>query len=142
MGKLVETSSKICLNCLSPFFRKRRKSGRLENIEEWLKKKFCKHKCYSDYNIGIKNCAWKGGRCVSPQGYIRISVGKKVRAYEHRLVVEKSLGRKLKHDEHIHHIDGNKTNNSLSNLKVLTNEEHRKEHMKTQSRVNGRFSNV
>ena len=40
------------------------------------------------------------------------------------------LGRKLKPDEVVHHIDGNKRNNEPSNLKVFENQaEHARFHM-------------
>ena len=35
--------------------------------------------------------------------------------------MEKSLGRFLREDERIHHIDGNKTNNVISNLLLCSN---------------------
>jgi len=44
--------------------------------------------------------------------------------YEHRVVVEKYLGRKLSTREHVHHIDGNPKNNSIDNLDVMTPQEH------------------
>lgn len=47
---------------------------------------------------------------------------------EHRAVMEKHLGRKLSRDEHVHHIDGDRTNNDISNLVVLTRGEHSKIH--------------
>lgn len=42
----------------------------------------------------------------------------------HRLVMEKKLGRYLKSNEHVHHIDGNKLNYKRSNLFILTPEQH------------------
>ena len=48
--------------------------------------------------------------------------------YEHRYVIECFLGRALKDDEHVHHKDGNKLNNSLYNLEVLSREEHARLH--------------
>lgn len=44
--------------------------------------------------------------------------------HEHRYLMEKKLGRKLLRSEHVHHIDGNKHNNSLDNLIVLSDAEH------------------
>ncbi len=44
--------------------------------------------------------------------------------YQHRLVVEKHLGRYLTADEIIHHIDLDPTNNVLENLMVLSASEH------------------
>jgi hypothetical protein len=47
--------------------------------------------------------------------------------YEHDLIMEKKLGRKLRPNEIVHHIDGDPNNNSVSNLKVMTRGEHNKE---------------
>lgn len=49
-------------------------------------------------------------------GYVR--TGKHPGQYMHRLLVEKALGRKLKGAECVHHVDGNKANNTPSNLVV------------------------
>lgn len=50
---------------------------------------------------------------------------------EHRLVMEKAIGRVLLSTETVHHIDGNKLNNKLSNLKlIVSTSEHRKLHEK------------
>ena len=55
---------------------------------------------------------------------------KKGNAKLHRLIMEEHLGRKLKSSEVVHHIDGNKLNNDISNLKVMTRGEHSKLHRK------------
>ena len=47
---------------------------------------------------------------------------------EHRVIVEKLLGYKLKSNQVIHHIDGNVKNNSLKNLIVLSRKDHGKLH--------------
>ena len=38
---------------------------------------------------------------------------------EHRAVMQLYLGRKLKKDEHIHHINGNKLDNRIKNLEII-----------------------
>lgn len=48
--------------------------------------------------------------------------------HEHRLVVEQKIGRPLRSDEIVHHIDGNKRNNSLNNLMICTRAEHARIH--------------
>lgn len=46
----------------------------------------------------------------------------------HRYLMEQHLGRRLATTEHVHHIDGNPSNNALSNLIVLTKSAHHKLH--------------
>lgn len=47
---------------------------------------------------------------------------------EHRLVVEIALGRNLSADEIVHHINGNKADNTLDNLEVVSRATHAKIH--------------
>lgn len=74
---------------------------------------------------GPLNNNWRGGRSITSNGYVLVRVGvghhlADVRgyAYEHRVVAEATLGRRLVDGEIVHHIDGNKRNNSPSNLRV------------------------
>ena len=50
--------------------------------------------------------------------------------HEHRYIMEKHLGRQLTPHEVVHHIDGNKQNNNISNLKLMSRSEHIREHLK------------
>jgi len=43
---------------------------------------------------------------------------------EHVLVAEEHIGRRLSADEHVHHINGTKTDNRIENLHVCTRSEH------------------
>ncbi|MBU0459497.1 MAG: HNH endonuclease [Nanoarchaeota archaeon] len=44
--------------------------------------------------------------------------------YVHRWLAEKKYGKESIKDKHIHHIDGDKTNNKRSNIVLLSKEDH------------------
>ena len=56
------------------------------------------------------------------------SGGEKGYVYEHILVAEKTIKRKLLPDEEVHHLDFNRSNNAPGNLIVLSSEAHVKIH--------------
>lgn len=62
---------------------------------------------------------------TTTHGYIQIVDGDK-RYYEHRAVWEEVNG-KIPAGCHIHHIDGNKSNNCLSNLQMMEGREHNRQ---------------
>ena len=83
--------------------------------------------------VGKRNFNWKGGRFVSIQGYVYIlkpnhpHATKMGYVLEHRLVIEKKIGRYLLPTERVHHINGIKSDNRIDNLKLYSSEsEHQK----------------
>jgi len=61
-------------------------------------------------------------------GYRALLVGKGRYAYEHRLVMERLLGRSLTWHEVVHHRDYNRLNNDPANLELTTRHEHGAHH--------------
>lgn len=73
---------------------------------------------------GAQHPMWKGGRTVDRQGYVLLSIGLHKRRLEHRVVMEKVLGRSLKTSEYVHHINGIRGDNRPENLVVTTPQKH------------------
>lgn len=77
-----------------------------------------------------KNPNWKGGRTIASNGYVLVKAPDHPDAdvrgyiYEHRLVAEKKLGRRLRKGEQVHHVDGNKSNNAPENIEVHASQRH------------------
>lgn len=80
--------------------------------------------------FGTNHARWKNGRAECASGYVMILVSRKPRKYvfEHRLVMEGFLGRKLSLSEIVHHINGNKSDNRLENLQLTNRSDHIKMH--------------
>ncbi len=61
---------------------------------------------------------------VTTSGYVEFTTGEHKGKMLHRVLMEQEIGRKLNRKEHVHHIDENKLNNVISNLKILSISEH------------------
>jgi hypothetical protein len=78
---------------------------------------------------GINRRNWKGGRIIDSNGYILVYVsesdplfsmtqGARAYALEHRMKMARCLGRLLLKSETVHHINGDRSDNRLSNLQL------------------------
>ncbi len=76
---------KICLNCDNSFNRSIRKNGRMEGADEFRERKFCCHKCFSNYNTGTNHVNYIDGIKHGGHKYLRYSND----TYIHRVVMEK-----------------------------------------------------
>jgi len=114
------------------------------------KRKFCSNKCRGRAFKGIKrpkeywnkmrsileerlpkgknHWNWKGGKRKDIRGYVLVKADDHpfadCRGYvrEHRLVMEKCLGRHLNSEEIVHHVNGIFDDNKIENLKLFTNQ--------------------
>ncbi len=105
--------------------------------ERWvtIKKGKPKHsKCSSCCQKGKIPWNYKGGRVVNRDGYIYITmpinseyigmVPKCGKALEHRIVMAQHLGRLLTPFEQVHHISGDKQDNRIENLELISPHNH------------------
>lgn len=125
-----------CLECGDSFYRRE---------SHIYKKAFCSNQCYLAYKkvkspSGSKATNWKGGT-ITIRGYKykyapnHPNATQKGYVFEHRLVIEKKLGRYLKPEEEVHHINKDRSDNRLNNLELMKRGEHQRMH-----KMNGRIN--
>ena len=106
-------------------------------ILRWMGKHGIKSRDNGYHWIGDKNPNYRG-YIIQNGGYISDMVvghprsGNNNYVPRHVLVIEKQLGRYLTKEECVHHIDGNKTNNKIGNLRLFPN---MSEHIKYEMRL-------
>jgi hypothetical protein len=77
---------------------------------------------------------WKGGRHITDEGYVRVYAPdhpwprRSKYIYEHVLIMELELGRRLLASESVHHLDHDRANNARSNLELTTRSAHSRHH--------------
>ena len=88
-------------------------------------RKYCSHPCYASSKKGkpIKEARYSWGyKYLFRPNHPHANDG--VYVAEHRLVMEKKIKRYLKSNEVVHHKNGNKLDNRLKNLELLTRNQH------------------
>ena len=141
VGKDGQRGGRLRVTC--PNCRQKRYIG-VKKIHAGLKENtftgLC-HSCYARHSSdrcknqrGKRNPFWKGGKHIDSCGYILCTVQPSHRFFcmanrangisEHRLVMAEHLGRPLSRKEHCHHIDGNRLNNHIDNLALMTSSNH------------------
>ena len=76
---------------------------------------------------------WKGGitEAIESRGYKVLNFnykGSKRQVRKHRVIMTTFLGRPLTRNEIVHHINGNKKDNRIENLMLMTQSEHSRLH--------------
>jgi len=61
-----------------------------------------------------------GESIINEKGYRKLRVDGKYQ-FEHRMVMEVFLGRKLTQDEQVHHVNGDRLDNRIENLQLFPN---------------------
>lgn len=105
------------------------------NTIEYKEKSRLSHLGQKPWNKGIpgprgeKAHHWKNGKTKQKRGYVLLNInGKKF--YEHRVVMEKHLGRPLTRSEVVHHINKKLDDNRLENLMLFKDHsDHVKHHI-------------
>jgi hypothetical protein len=134
-----------CRQCGKKFSKL--KSLYTQDLKKCNAGKFCSRECLGKSperktqlgKKGVLSSGWKGGR-IYERGYRLVIAQDHPKAIlkggglryvrEHRLIMEKHLGRYLKDNENVHHINGNPSDNRLENLMLMDNSEHTSLHIK------------
>lgn len=103
---------RVCRQCgksfrTNPAYVKRRPDANI----------YCSRTCMWNYKRDHPSCY------VDSLGYLNTRRGR-----IHRILMENHLGRTLGKEEIVHHINGNKQDNRIENLVVMTKSEHHKLH--------------
>ncbi len=103
------------------------KQGRMSRLQERIP-----HSSNTKEKMRQSRLKWADsnakGKTLKTTGYIEYTRGEHKGKSVHVVLMEERIGRNLKPDECVHHIDGNKSNNGENNLALLTKSAHARLH--------------
>lgn len=111
----------VCVGCGKE--TRRRRDVLHGKPAQWdMRQKFCSLSCSHDFRreqFTLRRAKGDyGAGCISQDGYhvVKTAHGKSLRM--HRLVMENTIGRALRKNENVHHINGNRADNRPENLEL------------------------
>lgn len=113
-----------CVSCGAPFM-----------VKSYERKRFCGHSCGGRYAKslapdmrGSKNPRYNGGLSTMHDGRTVICCRDGSIMYYYRGVMAAHIGRLLRRDEIVHHVNGDRTDDRIENLEITTRAEHINHH--------------
>lgn len=99
------------------------KHSRREKRSSYLGRKQSQEEISKRVETRLRNHKPKGVADTG-RGYLRYTTGENAGRQVHVVMMEEYIGRKLKSNECVHHINGNKQDNRIENLQLMTIGEH------------------
>ena len=132
-GKLIRMESAFCTRCCKKGSRNGKWAGGISSHGKCVDCEIRVNRrstrcvpCHALNSTGKNNANWRGGVLIGGEGYRKVLVGghphRDCKGYvlEHRLVMEKKIGRYLTKEENVHHMNGVKGDNRVENLELWT----------------------
>lgn len=102
--------------------------GKTFEVQRKSKQEFCSVDCVNQFKKDTGICKKQG--FWYENGYKVLYIDGKRSIKEHIKVMQDHIGRKLKPDEVVHHINGNKLDNRIKNLQLMKRKDHSAYHRK------------